>query len=265
MVFETVLVEQRDGVRYITLNRPDALNALNFQLIDDLLSSLEECSGDQEVRAVVIAGAGRAFCSGDDLKSMGTPEYPGPENELVRVRDGYPLLLKRLRQLRIPVIAKVQGYALGAGCDLVLACDFAIAAEDALFVPGRFDFASGIAAGETLLALPHPPTAIFASNDDMAAATVAIAHRSGLDVPGDLTVCGFDDTSLATTIWPELTTIRQPISAMARAAVEVLVRQLKTRRSQSVEAAAHLVLDHDLVRRQSDAAPRSRPRQRPAP
>ena len=99
----------------------------------------------------------------------------------------------------------------------------------------------------------------------MAAATVAIAHRSGLDVPGDLTVCGFDDTSLATTIWPELTTIRQPISAMARAAVEVLVKQLKTRRSQQVEKATHLVCDHALIRRQSDAAPRSRPRQRLAP
>jgi|TARA_Y100000815_G_scaffold67409_1_gene56712 LacI family transcriptional regulator len=137
--------------------------------------------------------------------------------------------------------------------------------EDELIAQGYFTYRSGLDAAEHILSLAEPPTAIFASNDDMAAATVAIAHRSGLDVPGDLTVCGFDDTSLATTIWPELTTIRQPISAMARAAVEVLVRQLKTRRSPSVEAAAHLVLDHDLVRRQSDAAPRSRPRQRPAP
>lgn len=149
MAFETVLIEQRDGVRYITLNRPDALNALNFQLIDDLLASLEECSGDEEVRAVVLAGAGKAFCSGDDLKSMGTPEYPGPEDELARVRDGYPLLLKSIRQLRIPVIASVHGYALGAGCDLVLACDFAIAAEDALL--GLVFVQRGIAAGTALI------------------------------------------------------------------------------------------------------------------
>ena len=67
-----------------------------------------------------------------------------------------------------------------------------------------------------------PPTAIFSSNDDMAAATVAVAHKRGLDVPGDLTVCGFDDTTLATTIWPELTTIHQPIADMSRAAIDVL-------------------------------------------
>lgn len=94
----------------------------------------------------------------------------------------------------------------------------------------------------------------------MAAATVAIAHRGGLDVPGDLTVCGFDDTSLATTIWPELTTIRQPISAMSRAAVELLVKMLRARRAQDEDMPAHLVLDHQLIRRQSDAPPRVRPR-----
>ncbi|NML09856.1 LacI family transcriptional regulator [Sphingobium sp. AR-3-1] len=132
--------------------------------------------------------------------------------------------------------------------------------QDELIAQGYFTYRSGLDAAEHILALLDPPTAIFASNDDMAAATVAIAHRSGLDVPGDLTVCGFDDTSLATTIWPELTTIRQPISAMARAAVEVLVRQLKGRRSGDAEAAEHLVLDHALIRRQSDAAPRMRPR-----
>lgn len=132
--------------------------------------------------------------------------------------------------------------------------------EDKLVAQGHFTYRSGLDAAEKILALPQPPTAIFASNDDMAAATVAIAHRGGLDVPGDLTVCGFDDTSLATTIWPELTTIRQPISAMARTAVEVLVRLLKARRDISEEAPEHLLLDHTLVRRQSDAAPRTRPR-----
>lgn len=131
--------------------------------------------------------------------------------------------------------------------------------QDELIAQGYFTYRSGLDAAEHILSLLDPPTAIFASNDDMAAATVAIAHRTGLDVPGDLTVCGFDDTSLATTIWPELTTIRQPISAMARAAVEVLVRQLKGRRGSDAEV-EHLVLDHALIRRQSDAAPRMRPR-----
>lgn len=133
--------------------------------------------------------------------------------------------------------------------------------QDELVAQGYFTYRSGLDAAEQILALTDPPTAIFASNDDMAAATVAIAHRSGLDVPGDLTVCGFDDSSLATTIWPELTTIRQPISAMARAAVEVLVRQLRGRRdSAGTGAIEHLVMEHALIRRQSDAAPRVRPR-----
>ena len=131
--------------------------------------------------------------------------------------------------------------------------------QEDLIAQGYFTYRSGLDAAEQILALPDPPTAIFASNDDMAAATVAIAHRNGLDVPGDLTVCGFDDTSLATTIWPELTTIRQPISDMARAAVEVLVRLLKRRRGEAAKA-EHLVLDHKLIRRQSDSAPRTRPK-----
>jgi LacI family transcriptional regulator len=135
-----------------------------------------------------------------------------------------------------------------------------LAIQDELIAQGYFTYRSGLDAAEHIMALADPPTAVFASNDDMAAATVAIAHRSGLDVPGDLTVCGFDDSSLATTIWPELTTIRQPISAMSRAAVEVLVRRLKGRRSQKNGETEHLVLDHALIRRQSDAAPRVRPR-----
>jgi LacI family transcriptional regulator len=92
----------------------------------------------------------------------------------------------------------------------------------------------------------------------MAAATVAIAHRLGLDVPGDLTVAGFDDTALATTIWPELTTVRQPITQMAETAVQFLVRHIRGRREGADEGPQHLVMDFTLIRRQSDAAPRRR-------
>ena len=130
--------------------------------------------------------------------------------------------------------------------------------DEALVTHGLFSYQSGLDAAEQLLALADPPTAIFSSNDDMAAATVAVAHRRGLDVPGDLTVCGFDDSALATTIWPELTTIHQPIADMSRAAVEMLV--LAIRRSKGNELAErHRLLDFTLIRRQSDAAPRRRP------
>jgi len=128
-----------------------------------------------------------------------------------------------------------------------------------LIVQGLFTYRSGLDAAEILLGLAQRPTAIFASNDDMAAATVAIAHRLGLDVPGDLTVAGFDDTALATTIWPELTTVRQPITEMAEAAVRCLVRQIRAQRNGESDPGGHVVMDFSLIRRQSDAAPRTRP------
>jgi LacI family transcriptional regulator len=131
--------------------------------------------------------------------------------------------------------------------------------DPALIAQGLFTYRSGLEAAEVLLRRPNPPTAIFASNDDMAAATVAVAHSQGLAVPNDLTVCGFDDTAMATTIWPELTTVRQPIGDMSRAALEMLVRKVKGRRSRAPVPAAHKLLDFALVRRQSDAAPRLRP------
>jgi LacI family transcriptional regulator len=88
--------------------------------------------------------------------------------------------------------------------------------------PGAFDFASGEAAADMLLDLSMPPTAIFASNDDMAAGVLTVAHRRGLSVPGELSVTGFDDTALASQLWPPLTTVRQPTRDLAYAATSLL-------------------------------------------
>lgn len=126
---------------------------------------------------------------------------------------------------------------------------------DALVVGGLFTYRSGLEAADRLLDLPRAPTAIFACNDDMAAGAVAVAHRRGLEVPRDLTVVGFDDTALATTIWPELTTIRQPIAAMSRAAVELLVDDIRRQRAAEPARKTRLLLDFTLVPRESDAAP----------
>lgn len=127
-----------------------------------------------------------------------------------------------------------------------------------LIAQGYFSYRSGLAAAEQLLDAKNPPTAIFASNDDMAAATVAVAHKRGLDVPGDLTVCGFDDTALATAIWPELTTICQPIADMARAAIKLLAQRLRLQDDDDA-GRDHLQLDFALIHRQSDAPPRQSP------
>jgi LacI family transcriptional regulator len=122
--------------------------------------------------------------------------------------------------------------------------------DPALIVQGYFTYRSGLDAAELLIAGPRP-TAIFASNDDMAAASVAVAHRHRLDVPRDLAVVGFDDTALATTIWPELTTIHQPIADMSRAAVDLLAEEIRSRRSGVAPRHRQIVLDFALIERGS--------------
>ncbi len=117
---------------------------------------------------------------------------------------------------------------------------------------GDFTFRSGIVAGERLIDRADRPTAIFASNDDMAAAAISVAHRRGLHVPDDLSIVGFDDTSLATTTWPEITTVRQPIAAMAEVAVELLLTRIREQRTGlSGSGGEDRVLDHELVVRES--------------
>jgi LacI family transcriptional regulator len=127
-----------------------------------------------------------------------------------------------------------------------------LAPEPELSQPGFFTYRSGLNAAERLLGMRHPPSAIFASNDDMAAAAVSVAHRRGLDVPRDLSVVGFDDTSAATRVWPELTTIRQPIAAMADAAIDILLREIRHRDGEAREAVDQ-VLGYELVERDSVA------------
>jgi LacI family transcriptional regulator len=118
---------------------------------------------------------------------------------------------------------------------------------------GYFTFRSGIIATERLLDRPNPPTAIFACNDDMAAAAVGVAHRRGLHVPQDISIVGFDDTQLATTVWPELTTIRQPTAAMAEAALDLLLARL--RNTSDTAKFDDEVLDYELMLRESAGPP----------
>jgi LacI family transcriptional regulator len=118
-----------------------------------------------------------------------------------------------------------------------------IAFEPRYVRPGAFDFASGEAAADILLDLPTPPTAIFASNDDMAAGVLTVAHRRGLSLPQDLSVTGFDDTALASQLWPPLTTVRQPMRDLAYAATSLLF-------SGDI---VHRRLPHELVVRGSTA------------
>jgi LacI family transcriptional regulator len=121
---------------------------------------------------------------------------------------------------------------------------------------GYFTYRSGLEAAEKLLTGSFKPTAIFASNDDMAAAVMAVAHRKGMDVPADLAVAGFDDTPLASAVWPALTTVRQPIAAMAREAVVLLLEQIRARRTGRQPQVTHKQLKYAMVERESTGAPK---------
>ena len=118
---------------------------------------------------------------------------------------------------------------------------------------GYFTYRSGFDAAERILSQKDRPTAIFASNDDMAAGAVATAHRLGLDVPDQLTVVGFDDTAMASSVWPELTTVRQPISDMATLSVRLLLDQIRARRTGRPFEPVREVRDFALIERQSSA------------
>lgn len=139
------------------------------------------------------------------------------------------------------------------------AADLAVKAED--ICQGYFSYKSGLACAEKLLDRKDRPTAIFASNDDMAAAVYAVANRHGLEIPADLSVAGFDDTLIATTVWPQLTTVRQPIAEMAAAAVDLLIRVVRSGRAVDDRGMARRLLDYTIIERESlGPAPRATPR-----
>jgi len=118
---------------------------------------------------------------------------------------------------------------------------------------GNYTYQSGISAARSLLEAKKRPTAILASNDDMAAAVIAVAHRLNLDVPRDLTVAGFDDTPIATAIWPSLTTVRQPIAKMTRIGLDLIYEEIQMRRARKTLGPQQHCLKSRLIERDSSA------------
>jgi enoyl-CoA hydratase len=139
MAFETVLFEKRGKVGLITLNRPQALNALNAQLMSELSQILDACEADTEIGAMVLTGSEKAFAAGADIKEMKDKTFAGV------VLEDFITSWERLSRCRKPVIAAVSGYALGGGCEVAMMCDFIIASDTARF--GQPEILLGIIPG----------------------------------------------------------------------------------------------------------------------
>lgn len=134
MTDSSLLVELRDGVLSLTLNRPDVLNSFNRTMAAALLHALQSADADVNVRAVLLTGAGRAFCAGQDLAEV-LPVGDGPMPDIGEiVANCYNPIIAAIRTLEKPVICAVNGVAAGAGANLAFACDLTIAADEATFV-----------------------------------------------------------------------------------------------------------------------------------
>lgn len=143
MTYANISVETRDAVGLVTLNRPDALNALNSALIDELNQALDVFEADSSIGAIVITGSEKAFAAGADIKEMQSQSYMD-----VYLGD-FIGKWERVSQCRKPVIAAVAGYALGGGCEMAMMCDFILAADTAKFGQPEINLGAMPGAGGT--------------------------------------------------------------------------------------------------------------------
>jgi 2-(1,2-epoxy-1,2-dihydrophenyl)acetyl-CoA isomerase len=145
--FETVEIRTEDQVAWITLNRPDALNAWTHKLGEELCAAVELAAEDREVRVIALTGAGRAFSSGADLKEGGLIGEDNKPDVLTPLREIYHPLILRVRTVPKPVISVVNGPAVGIGCSLALAADLVIASESAYFLLAFVNIGLGLDGG----------------------------------------------------------------------------------------------------------------------
>lgn len=140
MDYETIILQKKDNIATLTLNRPERLNAISPQMTEELVSALGDVDDDDEVRVLVITGAGRGFCSGADVGGMagGTQRGSGSLRGAEEIRQGLRRsagrVIPRLQKMKNPTIAMVNGAAVGAGCDLAFACDLRTGSENTRFM-----------------------------------------------------------------------------------------------------------------------------------
>ena len=140
MAYETIIVEIEDHIALITLNRPDALNALNDQLLSELVDALENAQSNDKVRCIVLTGSEKAFAAGADISMMRHKNFVEVFSE-----DFFTDATDKIIAIRKPIIAAVSGYALGGGCELAMMCDFIICSDSAKF--GQPEINLGVSPG----------------------------------------------------------------------------------------------------------------------
>ena len=140
MAYETIIVDIQDHISVITLNRPDALNALNDQLLAELGDALLDAQRNDKVRCIVLAGSEKAFAAGADIKMMSSKSFVDAFGE-----DLFTEATDKITSIRKPIIAAVSGYALGGGCELAMMCDFIICSDNAKF--GQPEINLGVSPG----------------------------------------------------------------------------------------------------------------------
>jgi 2-(1,2-epoxy-1,2-dihydrophenyl)acetyl-CoA isomerase len=128
----SILLRKENSIGYITLNRPEVFNSFNREMALQMQDILDECSNDENVRAIIITGSGKAFCAGQDLKEVTDPDLnPGFRKIL---EEHYNPIIERIRTIEKPILAAVNGVAAGAGANIALACDIVVASENAAFI-----------------------------------------------------------------------------------------------------------------------------------
>lgn len=132
MTQESILMNLANGVATLTLNRPDVFNSFNKEMAFNLQAKLDECAANDEVRAIVLTGAGRAFCAGQDLNEV-TSDKLNPGFKAI-LEEHYNPIITRIRNIKKPVVALLNGVAAGAGANIALACDVVIATEHVSFI-----------------------------------------------------------------------------------------------------------------------------------
>lgn len=226
----TVTVRHEGAVAVVSLNRPRRLNAVVPELVDDLLATLDGLDG-APVRAVVLTGAGRAFCAGHDLKQ---PQRSTTRRQLERIQE----VTRRIQTLPQPVLAAVNGYAIGAGAEFALGCDLVLAADDAEFAFPEVGVGLSVTGGASrllpLLLGPHKAKELLLLGRRVDATT---ARHIGLVT----TVVAADD------LLAEAIDTAATIAAKPTAAVTLAKRAIDAGIDSSLPAALELEVSHALV------------------